>query len=268
MAGAGGALDPARRAHGGAGAGPASSGRWTRSRRPRSRRRATPRPRGWRSRSDGAADDAEAADRGGGIPRRTVREGRRGGGGERGPRRTPAADKARARRTGPAPAPSPQRSPRSPRVDGVGPTIAAACATGSPSTGTARSSRAGGPPACAWSDEVDTSVPRTLEGLSIVVTGSMAGFSRDEAKEAITARGGRAAGSVSKKTAFVVAGDAPGSKYDKRSSSAFRCSTRAASACCSTAARTRLGKWPGRRVTTVIDMCPTTRIFDVIAIGG
>ena len=64
-------------------------------------------------------------------------------------------------------------------------------------------------------DEVDTSVPRTLEGLSIVVTGSMDGFSRDEAKEAIMSRGGRAAGSVSKKTAFVVAGDAPGSKYDK-----------------------------------------------------
>lgn len=43
----------------------------------------------------------------------------------------------------------------------------------------------------------------------------MESYSRDEAKEAITARGGRAAGSVSKKTAFVVAGDAPGSKYDK-----------------------------------------------------
>ena len=47
------------------------------------------------------------------------------------------------------------------------------------------------------------------------VTGSMEGYSRDEAKEAITARGGRAAGSVSKKTAFVVAGEAPGSKYEK-----------------------------------------------------
>ena len=42
-----------------------------------------------------------------------------------------------------------------------------------------------------------------------------AGYSRDEAKEAIIARGGKAAGSVSKKTAFVVVGDAPGSKYDK-----------------------------------------------------
>nr|WP_253670843.1 NAD-dependent DNA ligase LigA [Streptoalloteichus tenebrarius] len=64
-------------------------------------------------------------------------------------------------------------------------------------------------------EERDESVPRTLEGLSIVVTGTLDGFSRDEAKEAIMARGGKAVGSVSKKTAFVVVGDAPGSKYDK-----------------------------------------------------
>ena len=64
-------------------------------------------------------------------------------------------------------------------------------------------------------DERDASIERTLEGLSIVVTGSLPGFSRDEAKEAIIARGGKAASSVSKKTAYVVAGDAPGSKYDK-----------------------------------------------------
>jgi DNA ligase (NAD+) len=64
-------------------------------------------------------------------------------------------------------------------------------------------------------DERDESVPRTLAGLTIVVTGSLPGFSRDDAKEAIVARGGKAAGSVSKKTAYVVAGDSPGSKYDK-----------------------------------------------------
>ena len=64
-------------------------------------------------------------------------------------------------------------------------------------------------------DERDASVPRTLEGLTIVVTGSLTGFSRDDAKEAIVARGGKAAGSVSKKTDYVVAGDSPGSKYDK-----------------------------------------------------
>ncbi|GAB7144310.1 NAD-dependent DNA ligase LigA [Mycobacterium riyadhense] len=64
-------------------------------------------------------------------------------------------------------------------------------------------------------DERDESVPRTLAGLTVVVTGSLTGFSRDDAKEAIVARGGKAAGSVSKKTSFVVAGDSPGSKYDK-----------------------------------------------------
>ncbi|KSZ59326.1 NAD-dependent DNA ligase LigA [Rhodococcus pyridinivorans KG-16] len=64
-------------------------------------------------------------------------------------------------------------------------------------------------------DERDESIPRTLEGLSIVVTGTLAGFSRDQAKETVLARGGKAAGSVSKKTAFVVIGDNPGSKADK-----------------------------------------------------
>jgi DNA ligase (NAD+) len=64
-------------------------------------------------------------------------------------------------------------------------------------------------------DEVDESTPRTLEGMSIVVTGSLQDFNRDQAKEAILARGGKAASSVSKKTDFVVVGDAPGSKYDK-----------------------------------------------------
>ncbi|MDQ3592347.1 MAG: NAD-dependent DNA ligase LigA, partial [Actinomycetota bacterium] len=49
----------------------------------------------------------------------------------------------------------------------------------------------------------------------IVVTGSLAGFSRDEAKEAITERGGKATASVSKKTDYVVVGDSPGSKHDK-----------------------------------------------------
>lgn len=100
-------------------------------------------------------------------------------------------------------------------VDGVGPTIAAAVrdwfAVDWHRDVVARWRAAG----VRMVDEVDTSVPRTLEGLSIVVTGSMDGFSRDEAKEAIMSRGGRAAGSVSKKTAFVVAGDAPGSKYGK-----------------------------------------------------
>ncbi|WP_371843008.1 NAD-dependent DNA ligase LigA [Rhodococcus triatomae] len=64
-------------------------------------------------------------------------------------------------------------------------------------------------------DERDESIPRNLEGLSIVVTGTLEGFSRDGAKESILARGGKAASSVSKKTAFVVVGESPGSKHDK-----------------------------------------------------
>ncbi|WP_097239989.1 NAD-dependent DNA ligase LigA [Streptomyces sp. 1331.2] len=56
---------------------------------------------------------------------------------------------------------------------------------------------------------------RPLEGLTVVVTGTLSGHTRDGAKEALTSRGAKVTGSVSKKTDFVVAGDNPGSKYDK-----------------------------------------------------
>ncbi len=56
---------------------------------------------------------------------------------------------------------------------------------------------------------------QTLEGLTVVVTGTLENFSRDSAKEAILARGGKAAGSVSKKTSYVVVGENAGSKEDK-----------------------------------------------------
>ncbi len=57
--------------------------------------------------------------------------------------------------------------------------------------------------------------PRPLEGVTVVVTGTLGGFSRDQATEAIQSRGGKVSGSVSKKTGFVVVGDNPGSKADK-----------------------------------------------------
>ena len=63
-------------------------------------------------------------------------------------------------------------------------------------------------------DEPDDT-PKTLAGLTIVVTGSLPGFSRDEAKEAIVSRGGKAAGSVSKKTDYVVVGENAGAKAEK-----------------------------------------------------
>ena len=58
----------------------------------------------------------------------------------------------------------------------------------------------------------DADVPRVLVGMSVVITGTLEGFSRDEAKAAIVARGGRSPGSVSAKTTAVVAGDGGGSK--------------------------------------------------------
>ncbi|MEU9773651.1 MULTISPECIES: NAD-dependent DNA ligase LigA [unclassified Streptomyces] len=57
--------------------------------------------------------------------------------------------------------------------------------------------------------------PRPLEGLTVVVTGTLEHHTRDGAKEALQSRGAKVAGSVSKKTSFVVVGDNPGSKYDK-----------------------------------------------------
>jgi DNA ligase (NAD+) len=59
-------------------------------------------------------------------------------------------------------------------------------------------------------------VPQTLAGRSIVVTGTLESMSRERAEDAIKARGGKAPGSVSKKTDYVVAGESPGAaKVDK-----------------------------------------------------
>ena len=64
-------------------------------------------------------------------------------------------------------------------------------------------------------DEVTEGFVRTLEGLTVVVTGGLEAFTRDGAKEAIISRGGKASGSVSKKTDYVVVGENAGSKADK-----------------------------------------------------
>ncbi|HUS61364.1 MAG TPA: helix-hairpin-helix domain-containing protein, partial [Acidimicrobiales bacterium] len=53
-------------------------------------------------------------------------------------------------------------------------------------------------------------LPQVLTGKAIVVTGTLSGYSREAAEEAITSRGGKSPGSVSKKTFAVVVGDAPG----------------------------------------------------------
>ena len=62
---------------------------------------------------------------------------------------------------------------------------------------------------------VKSDAPQTLAGLTIVVTGSLEAFTRDGVDEVIALHGGKASGSVSKKTSYVVVGDSPGSKAEK-----------------------------------------------------
>jgi DNA ligase (NAD+) len=57
--------------------------------------------------------------------------------------------------------------------------------------------------------------PQPLAGLTVVITGSLPGYTRDSAAEAVTSRGGKVAGSVSKRTDFVVVGENAGSKADR-----------------------------------------------------
>lgn len=65
--------------------------------------------------------------------------------------------------------------------------------------------------------EAAEELPQTLAGLTFVLTGALvqSGMTRDEAGAALKARGAKVSGSVSKKTSYVVAGEAAGSKYDK-----------------------------------------------------
>ncbi|MCW3844070.1 NAD-dependent DNA ligase LigA [Micromonospora yasonensis] len=103
-------------------------------------------------------------------------------------------------------------------VDGVGPTIAASIkewfAVDWHREVVEQWRRAG----VRMAEEAGEEGPRPLEGVTVVVTGTLAGFSRDQASEAIQSRGGKVTGSVSKKTSFVVVGDNPGSKADKAAS--------------------------------------------------
>jgi DNA ligase (NAD+) len=63
--------------------------------------------------------------------------------------------------------------------------------------------------------EPEQAVGNLLEGITVVITGTLTGFSRDEAKAAIGDRGGRVTGSVSNRTTAVVVGENPGSKAER-----------------------------------------------------
>jgi DNA ligase (NAD+) len=64
-------------------------------------------------------------------------------------------------------------------------------------------------------NEPTETLPQTLAGLTFVVTGGLESFSRDGISETITAHGGKASSSVSKKTDYVLVGSDPGSKLGK-----------------------------------------------------
>jgi DNA ligase (NAD+) len=66
-----------------------------------------------------------------------------------------------------------------------------------------------------FTEEGSDEGPRPLQGLTVVVTGTLTGHTRDGAKEALGSRGAKVTSAVSKKTDFVVVGDNPGSKFDK-----------------------------------------------------
>jgi len=101
-------------------------------------------------------------------------------------------------------------------VDGVGPTIAESLVAyfeSESNLGIIERLRAAG---VDFNGPEVIDVGQTLEGMTVVVSGSLQNFSRDGAKEAITSRGGKSPGSVSKKTLALVLGDSPGaSKISK-----------------------------------------------------
>jgi DNA ligase (NAD+) len=103
-------------------------------------------------------------------------------------------------------------------VDGVGPTIAASLRdwfTEDWHRAIVAKWRDAGVRLADLDFDPNRAAARLLAGVSVVITGTLARFSRDEAGEAVRAAGGKVTSSVSKKTDFVVAGESAGSKYDK-----------------------------------------------------
>jgi DNA ligase (NAD+) len=104
-------------------------------------------------------------------------------------------------------------------VYGVGPTVATSLAayfgTDGPGGDVLRDLAAAGIEPELPEPRPAGAVEGPLAGKTLVVTGTLPGFSRQEAEEAIRAAGGKPGGSVSKKTDYVVAGEAAGSKLTK-----------------------------------------------------
>jgi DNA ligase (NAD+) len=103
-------------------------------------------------------------------------------------------------------------------VDGVGPTIAASVVewfTVDWHVAIVDKWRLAGVQLATPGFDPSAASSRLLAGVTVVITGTLPGLTRDEAAEAVRAAGGKVSSSVSKKTNFVVAGENAGSKYDK-----------------------------------------------------
>jgi DNA ligase (NAD+) len=103
-------------------------------------------------------------------------------------------------------------------VDGVGPTIANAVVewfTVDWHQAIVAKWRAAGVQLETPGFDPSAAASRLLAGVTVVITGTLPTYSRDEAAEAVRAAGGKVTSSVSKKTSFVVAGENAGSKHDK-----------------------------------------------------
>ena len=127
----------------------------------------------------------------------------------------PTAARALAQQFGSVPAIREAAEEQLAGAEGVGPTIAAAVIEWFDIDWHQRIVDRWAAAGVRMADEVTERPEQTLAGLSVVVTGGLETFSRDEAKAALLERGAKAAASVSAKTAFVVVGENPGSKYDK-----------------------------------------------------
>ena len=107
-----------------------------------------------------------------------------------------------------------------PRSPGIGPTVAAALGRWFADEADAATScaswwRSASCPSVRSSGRPGDGEAGPLDGKTLVVTGTLEGFTRPEAEEAIRAAGGKPAGSVSKKTDYLVAGESAGSKLAK-----------------------------------------------------
>lgn len=101
-------------------------------------------------------------------------------------------------------------------IDGIGPEIAGAVVEWSSDVDNQHLVARLGVAGVSLADQVkESDVPQNLTGVTVVITGSLVAYTRDSAKAAVLERGGKVTGSVSRKTAALVAGESPGSKFEK-----------------------------------------------------